>query len=428
MALAGARATSLLTALVSVPLVIRDLGPELFGVWVTIASVLAVLRVADFGLGGGVTTAVAQSHGREDHAALRSYVSTAFFLLTAIALVLGACYALFGTRIDWASVFNVSLPSAADEVNGAMTILAFCMLARLPLTVVERTQVGSQEGYVAGAWEGIGNLLALAGIVLCVLLDAGLEWLVLALAGGPLLAALANSVIWFGRRRPELRPRWGRRSRAASSALVRLGALFFVLDVSIVIAFLSDNIVAARIFGAEEVATYAVPWRLFTIAPVVIAIAVMPLWPAYGEAIPRGDLQWVRRTLGRSLVVALAASIPIALLLLAFASPIIDVWAGPEIDPSFSLLAGLAAWSVLSSVGAAIAVFLNGAGIMRLQVICAVLMAVTNLVLSIVLAHKIGLEGIIFGTVIAYMCFIVLPYSVAVPRLLKRLPGPPVAE
>jgi O-antigen/teichoic acid export membrane protein len=209
---------------------------------------------------------------------------------------------------------------------------------------------------------------------------------------------------------------------------VRLGALFFVLDVSIVIAFLSDNIVAARIFGAEEVATYAVPWRLFTIAPVVLSIAVMPLWPAYGEAITRGDLQWVRRTLRRSLAVALAASIPMALLLLAFAPPIIRVWAGPDIDPSFSLLAGLAAWSVLASVGAAVAVFLNGAGIMRLQIICAVLMAVTNLALSIVLAHKIGLEGIIFGTVIAYVLFIVLPYSVAVPRLLKRLPAPAAAE
>ena len=37
---------------------------------------------------------------------------------------------------------------------------------------------------------------------------------------------------------------------------------------------------------------------------IVVPIFLGPLWPAYGEAISRGDLRWVRRTLLRSTLLA----------------------------------------------------------------------------------------------------------------------------
>ena len=65
--------------------------------------------------------------------------------------------------------------------------------------------------------------------------------------------------------------------------------------------------------------------------------------------------------------------------------------------------------------------FLNAAHIVGLQVVCSGLMAVANILLSIVLAQRFGVAGVIWGTVIAYSVFIVLPYSVLVPRLVRRV-------
>jgi hypothetical protein len=44
----------------------------------------------------------------------------------------------------------------------------------------------------------------------------------------------------------------------------------------------------------------------------VLAVGT-PLWPAYGEAIARGDITWVRRTIVGSIVVAELVVLPFAL-------------------------------------------------------------------------------------------------------------------
>jgi O-antigen/teichoic acid export membrane protein len=427
MAMAGARSAAFVTMLITVPLTVRYLGPERYGLWVTLGSLILMLRFADLGIGGGVVTAVSQTRGRQDHAGARALVSSAFFMLVAVALILGLAFAVGGRHVPWADLLNVSSPLAVSEVWPAVAIFVACVLARLPLTLVERTQVAYQQGQIAAAWEAVGSLLGLAGIVTAVALDAGLPWLVLALAGGPVVASLANTVIWFGKRRPELRPQWRLRSRPAVRRLVQLGALFFVLDVTIAVLFLSDNLVVARVFDAAEVTQYSVPWRLAMIPPLVMNLLAVPLWPAFGEAIARRDTDWGERTLKRFMLVGLLLSVSAGLVLIVLGPAIIGVWAGPDVDPSFALLLGLALWGVLASVGSPIGAFLSGAGIVRFQVITSLALVVSNIVLTIVLAHAIGLPGIIFGTVVSYLFCVAIPYAVAVPRIVsgQRQTGAP---
>jgi O-antigen/teichoic acid export membrane protein len=427
LSMAGARSAALVTMLITVPITVRYLGPERYGLWVTIGSLFVMLRFADLGIGGGVVTALSQSHGRADHAGARALVSSAFFMLVGVSVILGLAFAVIGPHVPWAQLLNVTSATATSEVWPAVAVFVACLLVRLPLTLVERTQIGYQEGQVAALWQGVGTLLGLAGILIAVALEAGLPWLVLALAGGPAVAALVNTLVWFGRRRPQLRPQWHLRSRPAVRRLVQLGALFFVLDVTVAIVVLSDNLVVARLFDAAAVTQYSIPWRLAMIAPLLMSLLSVPLWPAFGEAISRSDGDWAERTLKRFMLVGLTVSLAAAAVLLTLGPGIISVWAGPVVDPSFALLLGLSLWGILASVGAPIGAFLSGAGVVRFQVISCLALAVSNIVLSIVFAHAFGLPGIIFGTVVSYLVCVVVPYSVAVPRLVSRLASDPDA-
>jgi hypothetical protein len=47
-------------------------------------------------------------------------------------------------------------------------------------------------------------------------------------------------------------------------------------------------------------------------------------------------------------------------------------------------------------------------------------MAVANLTLSIVLARRYGVTGVLWGSVIAYGACVVLPYAVLLPRIIER--------
>jgi O-antigen/teichoic acid export membrane protein len=421
LSLAGARGAAILVTLVSVPLTFPYLGAEQFGVWMTINSVVALLSFTDLGLGNSLMTLVAEDDGQDDVQAAAVHTSSAFFALAAVAATLGLAFAAIYPRVPWADLFNVASGRARAEAGPATAVLVSCFLLSLPLTVVQKVQLAYQDGFRKGIWDAAGSIGALAGIVIVVAAGGSLPWLVGGFAGGPVLAALANTVLWFGRMHPALRPRWSRVRRRVAAELVRYGSVYMLLQLAAMVAFFSDALVLARILGPKAVADYSVAWKLFSVVSLTMSLALMPLWPAYSEAAARRDTQWVRRMLRRSIRLTLLVTIPASCILLALGNPIIEVWVGSRANPPFALLAALAAWTVLGTVGVALAMFMNALKIVRLQLIVAGVMAAVNLALSIVLTQAVGISGVVWGTVISYSLLALLPLGIAVPRILRRL-------
>ena len=190
---------------------------------------------------------------------------------------------------------------------------------------------------------------------------------------------------------------------------------------AVVVAFASDNVVVARILGVAAVPGLAVPFKLFAFVPMILGFVLTPLWPAYGDAISKRDADWVRATLRRSLIGSVALSAAIGALLFFAGNLALDVWTGGEISASTSLLAALAVWVTVSAAGNTVAMLLNGGAVIGFQLATSWSMAVVAVILKIVLVPRIGVEGAIWATVIAYTVFILLPDAVYVPRYLDRL-------
>ena len=420
-AAAVAKAVRVLTVFASVPLAIGYLGAERYGLWLTISSVAAFLTFADLGLGNGLLNAVSEAEGRDDHDASARAVSSAFFMLLGVAVVFALGGMVAYPLVAWDRVFNVTSPLAVAEAGPAVAVFVACFLVSMPLGIVERVQLGMQQGFANSLWEGLGSVIGLAGVVAAIHLRMSLPWLVFAMAGGPVVALLLNAWVLFWRQRRWLRPSPGRYSRDAAGRMLRLGSLFLVLQVVSAAAFFSDNLVAAHALGAASVTQYAVPRRMFEAVAMVVGMYVTPLWPAYGEAIARGDVTWVRRTLVRSTARVTLVALGCGAVLVAFGRPILHLWAGPLITPTLSLLAGFAVWTVFSSAGSAVAAFLNGAGRLRFQVVTAVAMGVAALTLKLVLARASDSPGSSGATVAAYTGVYGIPMACYIPRLMAGL-------
>lgn len=417
----GAKGITTVTAVISVPLTIGYLGTERYGVWMTISATIAMLSFADLGIGNGLLNALSESNGKDDREAAREYVSSAFFMLSGIAGVMAFCFALTYPFIPWARVFNISSALGASEAGPATMVFAGCFLINIPLGIVQRVQMGYQEGFANSVWLALGGLLGLGGILLAVYFRAGLPWLVLAMGGAPAVATVLNGAVLFGVRRPWLLPSWRRSTRKAAARVLHIGILFLVLQMAVAVAFSSDNIVAAQVIGPEAVTQYAVPFRMFSVVSMILIMLLSPLWPAYGESIARGDIQWVKRTFLRSVLIAFLLASVASVLLVGFGREIISLWVGPKVVPSLLLLAGLGIWSVLSAIGNAVAMFLNGANIIRFQVVCAILVAASAILAKILLTQLIGIPGVVWGTVIAYTVLSLIPTVVIVPKLLRAM-------
>ena len=418
---AGGRGVTILTTLVTVPLTLHYLGAERYGMWLTMASLIAFLGLSNFGIGAGLRNALTEAHGRGDREAATHYVSSAIFLLVSITLLLALIFALLYPIIPWPRIFNVKSTQALAEAGPAVLVLFACFLLKQALSIIDNIQIGYQESYKYSIWLGIGNILGLAGVLLAIFLRAGLPWLVLGLSGGPVVASLINGIILFSHDRPWLRPKLVKITRYATRKVTQIGLLFFVLQIANILGNETNNLILAQMLGAAVVPQFNVPMKLFFFTPLLLSFFLDPLWPAYGEAITRGDNAWVKKTFKRSILFSLSVTVPSAILLVAFAPWILHIWVGDSIQPSWLLLIGFGIWTVLNSILGPFAMLFNGINIIKLQVICWGLNGIINLLLSIVFVHLIGIPGTIYGTIISYVACVMIPFCFYLSKLFKKM-------
>lgn len=402
-AIAGmtARLVSASTGLISIPLTLHYLGSERYGMWVTISSFFIMFAFADFGMGHGMMNAVADFNGREDRERIRAAVSSGYFVLSIIATVFLLVFAAAYPFVSWFEIFRVKSEVARLEAGPALAVAALCVALEMPLGIVSRVQMGLQQFYAAALWRCLASILGLVGVLFVIWLEGGLPWLVLAFLGGPVVVSALNSIVFFKASEPDLAPRLRYVSRSILIRIAQTGFLFFGIQVAIAAGSTSDNIVIAQSLGAEAVTQYAVPEKLFGFIGVAINMILFPLWPAYGEAIARGDRAWVGATLLRSFWAGVVTAAVLSSIFAIFGNYIIRLWIGPSLEPPFMLLLGLGLWRVMDSGGNAISMFLNGANAIRFVSTVGIITAVLAITLKVTLIGHFGISGVIWATIIA---------------------------
>lgn len=416
-----ARATQISASLITIPLTIHYLGNEEFGIWVTISSLLAMATFADFGIGNGVLNIVAYADGRDDHDSIRRAISSGFAVLSAVAIAVLAFFATSVNWLSWADLLHVTSVGARAQTAPAVLVFAACFALNIPLDLVQRAQLGLQEGFRTNLWQLVGSAAALAGVIAGIHLRVSLPVLVAVLAGAPVLATGLNTAHFFGISRPDLRPRTRFVSREDIRRILNFGTLFFVLQLVVAVSFSADSFIIARVLGVAQVPAYSIPQRMFSVISLIVAMLVTPLWPAYAEAISRGDIPWVRKTLERSLAFVFVLTCVGSAALLMMSRMILAWWIGPQFSVSFVLLLGLSLWSVLESCGGTNAMFLNGANIVRFQIIIASIFGFACVTAKVYVTKRFGIQAIPWATLLTYIPIVVVPCVFYVPHALRRL-------
>ena len=406
---AAAKATSVATMLISLPLTLNYLGPERYGIWATISSFSLMLAFADLGIGNGVLTAIARSSGQNDILKIRGYVSSAAAVLLAIGGLIALAGLIVPHFVDWAGIFNVSDGTAGQEIGLAMTAFLLCFGLSLPTTLIQRVQMGMQRGFLSNLWQCLASALALVAVIYAAHVSAPLPWLIAAFLVPPLAIGLLNSFIFFGYMMPSIAPAPKFVSSPLIAEVVRVGGMFLALQVAMAVAFFSDSFLISRTLGAAYVTEYSIAERLFSPVSQLIALVVLPLWPAMGEALARKDWTWAWRTLAYCTLGALGVSLLMSMALLMGAPTIIHHWIGEGFDVPFMLLLGFAVWRVIEATASTPSMYLNALQAVRFQVVCAMVMAISALTLKLQLIRQFGVVSLPWITLVCYLACSGLP-------------------
>jgi O-antigen/teichoic acid export membrane protein len=380
------------------PFSLRFLTREEFAIFTLASDLLILTTFLDLGMATSLRAQAAQLLAMNKTEKLSELSSSYFFaqlIAAATILLVGAIISpfashLLGVRIELqrTTMLTTLILSMAVAFNFAARPFASLLFAR------QRTQVENSVQLVA---------LALRMLVVIILLLFG--WKLFALAAGSLAAAvLTMCFLALGCRRalPDLRlsfkyvplKSWWRQSG-------RLSLWFGLGNLAGLAIQSADRIIAAHVIGVEEVTTLVLTGQVYLIAGVLLTQMTSIAMPALGNLIGSDNERAAFTAFRQLFVVSTGAALILAAMLWAGNRAFVGAWVGMinyggvALDLAFALVLVTTAWTL--PFRATLAVSLNA----RAQARVRLLEAALNLVFSIFFASRLGLVGIMLGTLIA---------------------------
>jgi len=190
--------------------------------------------------------------------------------------------------------------------------------------------------------------------------------------------------------------RLGRKYLSTADAVdvLRLGSKFLLVQLFGIFIFEAGAFIIAAKFGAAEVTPYGVTSRVVMMIVTAYTVLMSPLWPAYGDAFARGDLDWARRVFGKTVRVVLGMWVIAAVAMALLGKWVIRVWAGPDAVPSTGLLWAMLIYALSYGGGLVVAQPLNGSAQVGKQVLAAAVTAALNIPLALLLSDWLGVSGV----------------------------------
>jgi O-antigen/teichoic acid export membrane protein len=378
------------------PILVRQLGNELYGLWILAGSILGVAGVLELGVSSAVVKYVAQYEAWEDHQASREAVSTALAIHLVLGVLAAVVVALLGTLgLERLGIHPASIPDA----RLTLMIVAFTLGLSFPLDLLGALLLGYQR-YDLANLVNVGSTLAAAMASAAVVwLGGGLVGLavvnlVASTAGNLLKLALARSIA------PHLylSARLVRRSRLHE--IFRFSLWLFLFKLAIRSFYHADAILIGFFLSATAITPYNIGMKLAGFIGFLSGPMVSVFFPLSSSLHSRYDEAGLHKLLIQGTRFALALTVPGSLFLFIFGQAVIERWIGPGQEASGPILA---IFLLIFLVGAAQntpATILRGIGRPKVLTISVVLEYAANLALSIVLIPLVGIIGAALGTLL----------------------------
>nr|WP_240955999.1 lipopolysaccharide biosynthesis protein [Micromonospora sp. HNM0581] len=352
-----------------IPVTLSYLGPDLYGLWMAVIALTGMAAFADLGLGNGLLTRLAPCCASGDSRLARRYVTSAYAMVTGIALAGCALLWLASGLVPWRTVFNAPDSISSGDARALTLACLTAFLLNMPLSLVNRVQFAYRMGARSNLWQAAGAASSLPLALAAVHADLDAVVVVTAAVAGPVLVNVVNTGWTFRRTLPDLAPAWRALDPATGRQLLRISGLFGVVTVLMTVADNADSLIIAHTRGLAEVTAYAVPARLFIQLGVIVMLVNQPFWPAHGEALAAGRVTWVRRTARRMTVVSTVIVLLPATALVLSGEWLFATWLSVPLLGDRWLLPGLALWWLVVAATSPVFMVQNAAGVVRPQLI-----------------------------------------------------------
>lgn len=374
------------------------MSSELYGVWLTISSVMMWLNFFDVGFTLGLKNKLAEAIAREDWQRGKALVSTTYYVLLLIFVPICVVLELIIPHIDWAGLLHVNARYGPDIIR-AMHILAACVCLQMIVNVLSAVIAAYQKVALSGVFPVISNIISLFVIlILTKCCPASLATLALALSITPILVMAIAAVVLFHRRFRAVAPGWRLFNKKYVADLFGLGARFFIIQIQLIVVFQCTNVLISNLSGPNEVTAYNIAYKYVSVASMVLSLIVGPMWPAFTDAYTRKDYPWMCRVYRQLRKFGLVVAAVI--ILMVAASPVVYYfWIGEKAEIPFAMTALIGLFMLVNSWNIIHTNLINGIGTIKLQTRVTIIGLLCHIPFSFFLGNWIGYYGVIVSMI-----------------------------
>ena len=379
----------MLVAVVCIPILIRGLGKERFGVLTLAWALIGYASLFDLGLGRALTQLVAQKLGTGEERKIPSLAWTSLLLM----LLLGFAGTAFVFLISpWLAGRGLNVPAALQ----LETLQSFRLLGlSLPFVITTAGLRGLLEAHqrfgLISALRIPMGLFTFAGPLLVLPFSKSLVPVVATLVVGRIAAWAAHLVLCL-RMLPEL----GRSiawERSAAGPLLRFGGWMTVSNLVSALMVMIDRFLIGALVTMTAVSYYATPYEVVTKLWLIPGALVGVMFPAFSTSSAQ-DRNRTAVLFRRSVKCILLVLFPMVLLLIVLAQDGLRVWLGTEFAAnSVRVVQWLAVGVFINSLALVPSALVQGMGRPDLTAKLQLLELPVYLAALIWLTKEYGIEG-----------------------------------
>ncbi len=349
----------LLVALFAIPILIRDLGTDRFGILTLAWVIIGYFSLFDLGLGRALTQLVAQRLARsEDVEGLPTLIWTSLSLMFALGLLGAAIVALLA---PWLVHNILKIPVLLQPES----LAAFYLLAAsIPVVIVTtgfRGVLEAQQRFdLSNSVRVPMGIFTYVGPVVVLPFSRNLFWIVAALFVGRVVGCLVYAGVSF-------RVTPGRVGRLGTDPgvvgpLLRFGGWMTVSNVVGPLMTYMDRLLISALISVTAVAYYATPYEMVTKLVVVAVALAGVLFPAFAASFA-ADRRRARILFERAVKYLFLLLFPATLVIVTLAPEGVTVWLGKGFAAhSTHVLQWLAAGVLFNSMAQVPFALIQGAG------------------------------------------------------------------
>jgi len=375
---------SVLIGLFYVPLLLNFLTQEKYGIWLTLTSILGWFSFFDIGLGNGLRNKLTEAFAKGNLKLGKKLVSTTYALLICIFSVVLLIFHLSNFFLEWDSILNTKTIGNMELYILTSIVFTFFIL-RFIVQIISVVYLADQRPSISKLITTSGNLVSFLIVLILtrITIKGNLILLGTIISAIPVMLFLVVSITSFNSRYKQLKPSIKQIDLKVSNGLVNLGAKFFVLQVSYLIAYTSSNILITQFYGPAEVTIYNIAYKYFYIPVMIYSIILSPIWSAVTDAYIKSDFVWLKKTLKHLNLLSLLFVLGIVLMIL-ISDLVYEIWVGREIVIPFSLSLTLGLYSITVVIISPFSAYINGLGKLDLTIILTFLGVPVYLILAFV--------------------------------------------